>query len=129
MVVDMSLSNLDFSSAGVTCLVQEPVSINIQNIQIFSRLEAELIRYSCPGLSKQSSGLSMNCNRNFMDYLPIIIPYLNKMAVEVFSQSRRDHNYPFARMITLYYVSKQNIFSGRSRISQRNTPTSEGETI
>ena len=61
MVVDVSLSNLDFSSTRMTCHVQEPISISIQYIQMFSWLVAELIQYSCPSLS---SGLSMNCNRN-----------------------------------------------------------------
>ena len=67
MVVDVSLSNLNLSSAGMACHVQELVSISIQNIQMFSRLEAELIQYGCPSLPKQTSGLSMNCNRNILE--------------------------------------------------------------
>ena len=61
MVVDVSLSNLDFSSTGVACHVQELVSISVQNIQIVSRLETELIQYGCPCFPLQPSGLSMNC--------------------------------------------------------------------
>ena len=61
MVVDVPLGNLDFSITWVACHVQEPVSVSIQYVQIFSRLEAELIQYGCPSLSKQTSGLSMNC--------------------------------------------------------------------
>ena len=72
MIVDVSFSNLDFSSAWVTYHVQEPVSISIQNIQIFSRLEAELIQYGYSCLSKQSPGLSMNCNRNILETASII---------------------------------------------------------
>ena len=66
MVVDVSLSNLNLSSAGMTCDIQELVSISIQNIQMFSRLEAELIQYGYSSLSKETSGLSMNCNRNIL---------------------------------------------------------------
>ena len=72
MIVDVSLSNLDFSSAGVTCHVQEPVAIRIQNIQIISRLKTELIQYGCPCFPKQPSGLSMNYNRNCLEIIQII---------------------------------------------------------
>ena len=67
MIVDVSLSNLDSSSAGMAYHIQEPVSISIQNIQIFSRLGAELIQDSCPCLCKQSSCGSMNYNRNTLE--------------------------------------------------------------
>ena len=63
MVIDVSLSNLDPSNTRVTCHIQELISISIQNIQMFSRLEAELIQYGCPCLSKQTPGLSMNFSK------------------------------------------------------------------
>ena len=72
MVVDVSLRNLDFSSTGMTRHIQEPISISIQNIQMFSRLEAELFQYGSSSFSKETSGLSMNCNRNILETSMII---------------------------------------------------------
>ena len=64
MIIDVSLSNLDLSSTRMTCHIQKFISISIQYIQMFSRLEAELIQNGCPSLSKQTSSFSMNCNKN-----------------------------------------------------------------